>query len=84
MNLPVENVDLILNRIKPILDKVTFNTQKAEYYKIATKVCEIIKTKGYKSNESFQEIVELAYDSNKLGKRRLISKQEIIKKIFEV
>lgn len=77
----VENPDLILNNIKPVFDKVTLRTKKAESYKIAIKVCEIITSKGYKSNETFKEIIELAYNSNSLGKRRRISKQELIKKI---
>lgn len=77
----VENIDLILSKIKPILNKVKFNTQKAEHYKIAIKVSEIIKINGYKSNETFKEIIKLAYNSNRLGKRRRILKEELIKKI---
>ena len=77
----VENIDLILDNIKPIFDKVIFNTIRAEHYKIAIKVSEIIRTKGYKTNDTFKQIIELAYNSNKLGKRRKISKQELIKKI---
>ena len=79
----VENVDLILNNIKPVLDKVQLNTYKAEYYNIAIKVCEIIRAKGYKRDDDFKEIVELAYNSNLLGKRRRISKEEFLKKISE-
>ena len=77
----VENVDLILNNIKPVMDKVILNTYKAESYNIAIKVCEIIRTKGYKTDDALHEIIELAYDSNKSGKRRRISKEEFIKKI---
>lgn len=79
----VENVDLILSNIKPVLDKLYLNTYKQDMYKIAMKVCEIIKTKDYKSDQVFKELVELAYDSNKLGKRRRILKEEFIKKIDE-
>lgn len=42
----VENVDKILNNVKPNLDKVTFNTSRLLYYKIAVKVCDIIQKKG--------------------------------------
>lgn len=80
----VENVDLMLSNIKPIFDKVIFNTYKAGHYEIAIKVSEIIKAKGFKSNDAFKEIVELAYESNKLGKRRRISKEELMKKIDSV
>lgn len=79
----MENVDLILNNIKPILDNVKLNTYKAEYYNIALKVCEVIRTKGYKTDEALKEIVELAYDSNLLGKRRRISKEDFLSKISE-
>lgn len=74
----VENVDLILNNILPKLNGVTFNTQKYLHYEIFIKVCNIIKTSGYKSDTSFKEIVELAYDSNLSGKRRRLTKQEFI------
>ena len=79
----IENVDLILNNIKPVMDKVTLNTYKAESYNVAIKVCEIIRAKGYKTDEALNEIVELAYDSNMSGKRRRISKEEFIRKISE-
>ena len=79
----VENIDLMLNNIKPVLDKIKLNTHKAKNYDIAIKVCEIIRTKGYKTNDVLKEIVELAYDSNKYGKRRRISKEEFMKKISE-
>ena len=79
----IENVDLILNNVRPLLDKVKLNTYKAIYYNIAIKVCEIIKTKGYKTDNAFKEIVELAYNSNKSGKRRRISKEEFLSKVSE-
>lgn len=81
--LQIENIDLMLNNIRPVLDKLNLNTYKANMYNIMIKVCELIKTKGYKSDEAFKEIIELAYDSNKLGKRRRISKEELIRKIDE-
>jgi hypothetical protein len=74
----VENVDLILNNIVPKLDGVKFNTQKYLHYEILIKVCNIIKANGYKSDTSFKEIIELAYDSNLSGKRRRLTKQEFI------
>jgi hypothetical protein len=45
------------------------------------KVCEIIKLKGYESDENYIEILELAYDQNKLGKNRALSKDKFIQKI---
>lgn len=78
-----ENVDFILKNIKPLLDKVKLNTYKANTYNIMIKVCELIKIKGYKSDEAFIKIVEIAYDSNKKGKRRKTTKEQLIKKINE-
>lgn len=77
----VENLNLILEKIAPILNGVTFNTQKGEHYETIIKVSEIIKTEGYKSEDSFLKIIELAYDTNKLGKRRRLTKQEYIEKM---
>lgn len=65
------------------MDKVKLNTHKAEHYNIAIKVCEIIRLKGYKSDDVFKEIVELAYSSNKSGKRRALSKEELLLKISQ-
>ncbi len=79
----VENVDLILNNIVPKLNGVIFNTQKSEHYETIVKVSNIIKTKGYKSDDALKEIIELAYDTNKLGKRRRLDKQEFIEKIIK-
>jgi len=78
----VENVDLMLSNIIPVLNKTKLNTYKGVNYDIAKKVSEIIKTKGYKTDHAFKEIIELAYDSNKTGKRRHISKEELLKKFF--
>jgi hypothetical protein len=80
----VENIDLMLEKVVPILKDVTFNTQKGGHYEIIAKVSEIIKTKGYKSDDSIKEIVELAYDANKLGKRRRLTKQEFIENMMKV
>jgi len=74
----------MLEKVVPILKDVTFNTQKGGHYEIIAKVSEIIKTKGYKSDDSIKEIVELAYDANKLGKRRRLTKQEFIENMMKV
>jgi hypothetical protein len=79
----VENVDFILNNVATRLNGVTFNTQKYLHYEVLIKVCNIIKTSGYKSDTSFKEIIELAYDSNLSGKRRRLTKQEFIDLINE-
>jgi hypothetical protein len=79
----VENVDLILDKVVPILKEVTFNTQKGSHYETIVKVSEIIKIKGFKSDDSIKEIIELAYDTNKLGKRRRFTKEEFIENMMK-
>lgn len=77
----IEKVDLMLNNIFPILDKAKFNTRKGDKYEIAKKVCEIIKTKGYKSDEALREIVDLSYNSNNSGRSRKITKEDFLNKL---
>ena len=81
----LDDVNLILNNLAPILNKVNFNSKKGQDYKIMIKVCEILKLKyyveGVLSDEIFIKIIELAYDKNKLGKKRTISKEKLIQKV---
>lgn len=77
----IEDFKLITSRVEPVLSKVFFNTQKNKHYKIAIKVSNILNEEPNVSTDTFKKIVELSYDSNKLGKRRTISKEEIIKKL---
>nr|YP_010218563.1 LAGLIDADG endonuclease [Morchella brunnea]UBU98482.1 LAGLIDADG endonuclease [Morchella brunnea] len=79
----VENQDLIMNNIAPILNNVKFNTEKSEYYKATIKAGEILKTEGIKSDESFKTIIDLVYDINKSGKRRRLTKQEFIEMMMK-
>lgn len=43
----LDDVNLILNNLAPILNKVNFNSKKGQDYKIMIKVCEILKLKYY-------------------------------------
>ena len=75
----LENNNLILDKIKPILDQTEFKTNKSNYYKMFIEVCNILKNENYKCNSTFAKIVELSYDKNKKGKRRKVNKEELIK-----
>lgn len=78
----LEDVNLILNNVAPLL-KVQFNTKKGQDYKTMMEVCSILKFYGKKrlTDEIFIKIIELAYDKNKLGKTRTVSKEELIQKV---
>src|SRR5690606_35535533 len=49
----VNDIDTILNKIVPIFNKVILNTKKNQSYQTMVKVCEIIKAKGYESDENY-------------------------------
>jgi hypothetical protein len=77
----LEDVNLILNNLVPLLNKVKFNTNKGQDYKIMVKVCEILKDCKSLTNETFIKIIELAYKKNKLSKNRTIPIEELIQKV---
>jgi len=78
----VQTVDEILNLIAPIFNNIKFNTLKQTHFEKTIKVCELIKTKGYKTDEDLKTIVNLAWDMNKSGKNRKISKDLYLSKFL--
>jgi LAGLIDADG endonuclease len=80
----VQTVDEILNLIAPIFNNIKFNTLKQTHFEKTIKVCELIKTKGYKTDEDLKTIVNLAWDMNKSGKNRKISKDQYLSKFTGV
>ena len=85
----LEDVNLILNNLAPILNKIYFSPvamashQKSQDYKTMIKVCEILKYESCESltDEILIKVIKLAYEKNKLGKKRTISKEELIQKV---
>lgn len=75
----VQTVDDILNKIYPIFKDIQFNTVKQEQFNVLIKVCEQIKIKGYRNYEDLKAIVDLAWDMNKSGKARKLSKEQYLK-----
>jgi hypothetical protein len=53
-------------------------SERADHYDIFKKVCLILKNERPLTLEKKLDIVELAYNANKSGKRRRISKKEYI------
>ena len=67
----------------PLFKEVKFNTIKQEHYIIIVKVCELIKRKGYKADDDFKTIIDLAYNMNCSGKRRRLSKEQFVEKMLQ-
>ncbi len=76
----VQNVNDIIDKIYPKLRDIKFNTIKQNHFEKTIKVAELIRSNGYKSNEDLKTIVDLAWDMNKEGKSRKISKSEYLLK----
>jgi len=76
----VQNVEDILDKIYPKLKDIKFNTIKQNHFEKTIKVAELIKNNGYKTDEGLKTIVDLAWDMNKGGKGRKISKSEYLLK----
>lgn len=79
----VQSVDEILEKVYPKLIDITFNTIKQNHFEKVIKVAELMKTKGYKTDEELKAIVDLAWDMNKEGKGRKISKSEYLTKFIK-
>jgi len=76
----VQNVEDMLEKIYPKLKDIKFNTIKQNQFEKTIKVAELIKNNGYKTDEGLKTIVDLAWDMNKEGKGRKISKSEYLLK----
>jgi hypothetical protein len=76
----VQSVEEMLEKIFPKLKDIKFNTIKQNHFEKTIKVAELIKNNGYKTDEGLKTIVDLAWDMNKEGKGRKISKSEYLLK----
>lgn len=76
----VKIVEDMLDKIYPKLKDIKFNTIKQNQFEKTIKVAELIKNNGYKTDEGLKTIVDLAWDMNKEGKGRKISKSEYLLK----
>lgn len=77
----VENLADITNIIIPHFMKYPLKTNKNEHLKIFCKVSELLLINDHKTNEGYNRIIELAYNMNKKGKGRRLSKEDFIKLI---
>jgi hypothetical protein len=62
------------------MDKYQLYTNKVVHYEIFKKICKLIQNKQHESKEGILQIINLAYNMNKDGKRRKLTKEEYINK----
>ena len=74
----VHGLTQITDTILPFMDLNPIFSERADHYDIFKKVCLILKNERPLTLEKKLDIVELAYNANKSGKRRRISKKEYI------
>lgn len=83
----VHGLRQIINIIIPFMDKNPLLSERADHYNIFRQVSLILSTQKPLTLDKKLEIVELAYNANKSGKRRKINKVEyieLLKKIHSV
>jgi len=78
----VQSVYDLLDKVYPKLKNIKFNTIKQNHFEKTIKTAELIKINGYKTDQGLKDIVELAWDMNKEGKSRKISKSEYLTKFI--
>ncbi len=79
----ITDTECLLKYIIPLMEGGKLYTEKATHYKIWKDVINKIKNKPL-TKTLILEIVEMAYNMNKNGKRRKINKEKYIKLIHEL
>jgi len=77
----VENLDKLINHVIPHFAEYPLHTVKKEYFEIFSQVCHLLKARVHKTDEGLQQIIDLAYNMNKEGKGRRLTKEEFIQKM---
>jgi hypothetical protein len=80
----VHGLTQLTNVVIPFMDLNPIFSERADHYDIFRKVCFMLKNEKPLTLETKLEIVELAYNANKSGKRRRITKEEYIKLLKEI
>jgi len=78
----VSTLDPIINFIIPHFMTFPLQTIKMEHFLILVEVCKLLKDNVQKTDEGFMQIVNLAYDMNRGGKGRKLTKTEYINLIL--
>jgi len=74
----VENLDKLINHVIPHFAEYPLHTVKKESFEILSQVCHLLKEGVHKTDEGLQQIIDLAYNMNKEGKGRRLTKEEFI------
>ena len=74
----VNGINQIVNTLIPFMDNNPIFSEKAVHYSKFRTISHMLNSEHPLSLESKLNIVELAYNMNKKGKRRLMSKLEYI------
>jgi LAGLIDADG endonuclease len=80
----VHGLSQIIDIIIPFIDKNPLFSERANHYDIFRQVCLILKNNKPITLEQKLEIVELAYNSNKGGKRRRKTKEDYIELLNKI
>jgi len=75
----VQNLNSIMNNIIPVFQDMEFNTRRQEHFLIFKEVCEILKNEGIKTDSNLRRVVNLAWEMNDSGRRKLTKSQYIQK-----
>lgn len=67
----------VQNFVIPFMDNELLHTEKSRHYEIFREACSILASSNVSLADRLR-VVELAYDMNKSGKRRNMTKQEYI------
>ena len=74
----VENLEKILNNVIPHFNNNPLLTEKKTHFEIFSQVCDLLKSNTQKTNDGLLQIIDLAYNMNKEGKGRRLTKKEFI------
>lgn len=74
----VNSLNDINNKIIPHFKEYELLTSKKEHFETFSKVCDLLQNDVHKTEEGLLEIVNLAYNMNRDGKGRKLTKEEYI------
>lgn len=77
----VQSLDKLINHVIPHFSEFPLHSVKKEHFEIFSQVCHLLKARVHKTDEGLQQIIDLAYNMNKEGKGRRLTKEGFIQKM---
>lgn len=74
----VESLEKIINNVIPHFKNNPLFTEKKTHFEIFSQVCDLLQSNTHKTNDGLLQIIDLAYNMNKEGKGRRLTKEEFI------